>query len=260
MRSVTGWARAGRATVGRGCSGGAVLAVSAALLLSGCSQLERISDAVAAPSDAELLSAVSLTEADAAQGATFQPYEGGTEVFGRTSLDLCFGDFPSEDLRSGRNQVGIGNAAGTAWVSSEAVLYPTPADAEQAMGELERAREECPSEPVEPPQPDREPLAWEFLPAPDAQWPQEPGVTRQSYAFEATNPAGETWTSTATYLQRGRMILALYTTPPDSPATTVRNAPDPARFVEVMGNRLASLPEESLEYGEPLDDPNDLSV
>jgi hypothetical protein len=181
-------------------------------------------------------------------------------VFGRTSLDLCFADFPSEDLRSGRNQVAIGDEAGTAWVSSEAILYPTPEDAEQAMAELESAREECPTEPVEPPQPDREALAWEFMADPDTDWPEEPGVTRQAYAFDATNPAGETLTSTATYLQRGRMILALYATPPDSPATALRNAPDPARFVEVMSNRLASLPEEPLQYGEPLDDPNDISV
>lgn len=239
---------------------GAALVVAAAMLLAGCGQLERIGDSLTSPSDAELLAAVSLTEADAAPGATFQPYEGGTEVFGRTSLDLCYADFPSEGLRSGRNQVGIGDEAGTAWVSSEAVLYPTPEDAQQAMGELEQAREECPSEPVEPSQPDREPLAWEFAPAPDADWPQEPGVARQAYEFEATNPAGETWTSTATYLQRGRMILALYTTPPDSPAAAVKNAPDPARFVEVMSNRLAGLPEESLQYGEPLDNPNDISV
>ena len=129
-----------------------------------------------------------------------------------------------------------------------------------AMAELEKAREECPTEPVEPPQPDRDALAWEFAPAPDSDWPQQPGVTRQAYEFEATNPAGETWTSTATYLQRGRMILALYTTPPDSPATTLKNAPDQARFVEVMTNRLTGLPEEPLQYGEPLDDPNDISV
>jgi hypothetical protein len=56
------------------------------------------------------------------------------------------------------------------------------------------------------------------------------------------------------------MILALYATPPDSPSATLRNAPDQARFVEVMGNRLASLPEEPLQYGQPLDDPNDISV
>ncbi len=239
---------------------GSALAMAAALLLSGCSQLERIGDSLAESTDAELLAAVSLTEADAADGAVFQPYEGGDEVFGRTSLDLCYGDFPSEELRSGRNQVGIGDPAGTAWVSSEAILYPTPEDAVQALAELEEARDECPTEPVESPQPDREPLAWEFLPAPDADWPQEPGITRQAYEFEVTNPAGETWTSTATYLQRGRMVLALYTSPPDSPAAALRNAPGPARFVEVMANRLAGLPAEPLQYGEPLDDPNDISV
>lgn len=239
---------------------GTALAVAAAVLLSGCSQLQRIGDSITDPTDAELLAEVSLTQSDAAQGAVFQPYEGGDEVFGRTSLDLCFADFPSEDLRSGRKQVGIGDEAGAAWVSSEAILYPTPEDAEQAMSELQRAREECPSEPVEPPRPDRDALAWEFSPAPDADWPQEPGVTRLAYEFEATNPAGETFTSTATYLQRARMILALYATPPDSPEAALRNAPDQARFVEVMANRLASLPEEALQSGPVLDNPNDLSV
>ena len=238
---------------------GTALVLAGALLLSGCSQIQRITDSLGS-SDAELLAAVSLTEADAATGSVYQPYEGGTEVFGRTSLDLCFGDFPSEELRSGRNQVGIGDGAGRNWVSSEAVLYPTPEDADQAMAELEKAREECPTGPVDPPRPDRDALAWEFAPSPDADWPQEPGVTRQAYEFEATNPAGEKFTSTATYLQRGRMILALYTTPPDSPAATLKNAPDQARFVEVMTNRLAGLPEEPLQYGEPLDDPNDISV
>ncbi len=110
------------------------------------------------------------------------------------------------------------------------------------------------------PQPDREALSWKFLADPDADWPQEPGVARRSYEFEATNPAGESFTSAATYLQRGRMILALYATPPDSPSSTVHNAPDQQRFVEVMSNRLAALPEEALQYGEPLDDPNDISV
>ena len=173
---------------------------------------------------------MSLTEADAATGSLFQPYEGGTEVFGRTSLDLCFGDFPSEELRSGRNQVGIGDEAGTAWVSSEAILYPTPEDAEQAMAELEKAREQCPTEPVEPPQPDREALAWEFAPAPDADWPQEPGVTRQAYEFEATNPAGETWTSTATYLQRGSDDPRAVRDPARQPCSDAAQRPRPGAF------------------------------
>ncbi len=238
----------------------AALALAGALLLTGCTPLQQIGQALSDPSDADLLAAVSLTQDDAAEGAELQPYEGGTEVFGRVSLDLCYADFPSESLRTGRNQVGIADATGAAWVSSEAILYSTPEDAEQAMGELRAADEDCPQEPVDPPQLDREPLTWQFDDAPDSDWPAQPGVARQSYAFTVTSPAEETSRSTATYLQRGRMILALYSTPPDSPAAALRNAPDQARFVEVMAARLAALPEDALQYGPPLEDPDALDA
>lgn len=239
----------------------AAAVASAALLLGGCSQ---VADVLGdAPTDAELLQAVSLTESDAAPQAAFQPYEGGTEVAGRTSLDLCFADFPSEQRRVGRNQVGIGDTASEAWVSSEAILYRTPQEAESAMAELAAARAECPDTPVDPPTPDREPLAWAFDDDPDADWPDAPGVRRQAYAFTVTDGSGTSWSGTATYLQRGRMILALYSTPPQGPATTIRNAPDPATFTEVMANRLAALPEQSLVEANPvpeLVDPNDLDA
>ncbi len=239
---------------------GAAMVVAGVLLLTGCGQLQEISDALGDPSDADLLAAVSLTDQDAAPGAALTPYEGGDEVFGRVSLDLCYGDFPSESLRTGRHQVGIADSAGEAWVSSEAILYSTPADAEQAMAELASAEADCPDGPVEPPQADREPLTWQFEDAPDADWPQQPGVARQAYAFAVTSPAEETIDSTATYLQRGRMILALYTTPPDSPAQALKNAPDPARFVSVMSARLAALPADALVYGPPLEDPDALEA
>jgi hypothetical protein len=239
----------------------AVLAAGGALLLGGCSA---VGDALReAPTDAELLQAVSLTESDAAPDAAFRPLPGGSEVVGRTSLDLCFADFPSEDRRVGRNQVGIGDTTSEAWVSSEAILYRTPQEAETAMAELVTARGECPETPVDPPTPDRVPLAWSFGDAPDADWPDEPGVRRQAYAFTVADDSGTSWAGTATYLQRGRMILALYSTPPAGPATTIRNAPDPARFTAVMAARLAALPEESLIEANPvpeLVDPDDIDA
>jgi hypothetical protein len=238
----------------------AALAVCGVLLVSGCSRIEGLLDE---PTDAELLQSVSLTERDAAEDAAFQAYEGGTEVVGRTSLDLCYGEFPSEDLRVGRNQVGLGDLAGTAWVSSEAILYSTPAQAQAAMAELEAARAECPDTAVAPAQQDREPLVWQFQEDPDADWPDEPGVRRQAYTFTTTDGSGTTTTGTATYLQRGRMILALYCMPPDGPAIAIRNAPDPGRFTEVMANRLAALPEQSLQRANPATepvDPNDIDT
>ena len=224
-------------------------ALAGCLLLGGCQSSFRFD--LGGPSDQEMLERVSLTEDDAAEGAVFEPYEGGDEVVGRTSLDLCDGEFPSEDLRVGRRQVGIGDSTGASWVSSEAILYRTPEEAEQAMAELDRARESCPEDAVEPQEGDREPLTWAFEDPPDGDWPQEPGVTRQSYAFTVTTPDGSAIESSASYLQRGRMILALYSTPPDGPAAAIRNAPSPARFVEVLGNRLAALPEESVQEPNP---------
>lgn len=235
-------------------------AAAMALVLTACGPLERIADAVTDPSDADLVEAVSLTPDDAAPGAAFSIDPGGDQVVGQVSLDLCYGDFPSEELRSGRRQVVIADEDGTNWVSSEAILYPTPEDADQAMAELEQAADECPAEPVAPPQDWREPLIWEFGAAPDEQWPDTAGVRRQAYLFDVTTPDGVGWTSTATYLQRGRMILALYATGPDSASATLRNAPSPGRFVAVMSSRLADLPEDSLDYGEPLDDPHDIIV
>jgi len=238
----------------------AALAACGVLLVGGCSRVEGLLDA---PTDAELLQSVSLTERDAAADAALVAYEGGGEVVGRTSLDLCYGDFPSEDLRVGRNQVGIADQAGTAWVSSEAILYSTPDQAQGAMAELEAARAQCPDTAVSPAGQDREPLLWQFQAAPDADWPDEPGVRRQAYAFTTTDGSGGSSTGTATYLQRGRMILALYAMPPDGSATVLRNAPDPARFTEVMANRLSALPQESLEHANPATepvDPNDIDT
>ena len=176
MRRVTTWGR------------GIALAGAALLLVSGCGPVQRIADSLTDPSDAELLAAVSLTEQDAAEGSTLQPYEGGDEVFGQVSLDLCYGDYPSEELRSGRKQVAISDQEGVTWVSSEAILYPTPEDAEQAMGELEAARADCPDGPVDSVNGDRDPLAWEFTEDPDDAWPDEPGVTRAGLRVHRHRP------------------------------------------------------------------------
>jgi hypothetical protein len=159
--------------------------------------------------------------------------------------------------------VGLSDASGAAWVSSEAILYSYPEEAAEAMRELARARDECPEGPVPAPQEDRDPLAWDFGDPPDAAWPQQEGVLRQSYAFSVTDPEGEQRSGTATYLQRGRMILALYASPQDAPASTVRNSPDPARFTEVMARRLAALPKGALAEPNPVvpyEDPDDISA
>lgn len=238
-----------------------VLVACAVLVLStgGCGWAQLLG-----PSDERLLEAVSLTSDDAAAGATFSPYSQGDVVAGQDSLDLCDASFPSERLRIGRHQVGISKSAADEHVSSEAILYSTPAEAGQAMGELEAARQGCPTTPQSPDD-SGVALTWRFGAAPDTDWPEHEGVTRQAYAFTVTvqddNQAPTE--ATAVYLQRGRMILALYSTPPESPEGLIVNSPDPARFTEVMTQRLLALPEHSLEQGDPdkrVEDPRDLGT
>jgi hypothetical protein len=233
------------------------------VLLTGCGAVGDVVASIDPPTDVELLEAVSLGEQDASEAAVFQAYEGGDETVGRTSLDLCYGDFPSEATRTGRNQVGIGDLAGTTWVSSEAILYPDPAQASEAMDELAAARQACPEEPVPPADGSGEPVTWTFQDPPDATWPEQQGITRQAYAFTTTDAEGEQSVGTATYLQRGRMILALYVTPPDGPQVAIRNAPDAARFHEVMTNRLASLDADALQRSNgpgTREDPDDVEA
>lgn len=237
----------------------AAVAVACALPLSGCQAVAARFDSIG---DDDILGAISLTQDDAADGMLLQPYEGGDQVSGQVSLDLCFGDFPSEQLRVGRRQVGIGSTDTEAWVSSEGILYATPQDAAQAMSELATAAAQCPEDLVDPPQSGRDPLQWQFGRSPDSDWPQVPGVLRQAYQFTVTDAEGQQWSASATYLQRGRMILALYATPEDAAASVIRNAPTAQRFVVVMSQRVLAIPADALETGgaEPVEDSGGISA
>ena len=237
----------------------ALVGLGALLTLSGCAQLEL---ALGTPDDETLLQTVSLKERDAAPSAALEPYRNGDVVAGETSLDLCAGSFPSERLRIGRNQVAIGARATPTWVSSEAILYSSPDEAKQAMAELAAARRDCPDTPVEP-RAGGSAATWTFTVDPDLGWPTHDGVTRQAYAFTLDSGEDTQSSGTAVYLQRGRMILALYSTPPGAPAGVLVNAPDAQRFTEVMTQRLLSLPEDALAEGDPskrVDDPRDLDT
>lgn len=216
----------------------------------------------AAP-DQEVLDQISLTAADAAAGAEFALVDHGDEVVGQTSLDLCYANYPSEDQRVARHQVQAFNAVAGAWVSSEAVAYTDPAAAEQAMDELAAAAADChttsgsssadgqdvslravrrASVPASRPAAD-DTLTWTFDPDPAADWPQTPGVNRQAYSFQIADQAGDSSAYVTTYLRRGRILLAVYVTPPDSARDVIVNSPTQQRLVEVMSARLASLPE-----------------
>ncbi len=156
------------------------------------------------------------------------------------TLDLCNGRFPSEALRTARLQVVETDSTGSAVFSTEAVLYHSPAAAQQAFAELRSVVAACPHAPVKSPV--GEPtVTTTFQAAPDTGWPQMPTVQRLAYHLDTVS--GRTKSSSiAVYLRRGRALIGLYFSNP-----TVRQSPVDGRatiegIVGVFAARLAALP------------------
>jgi hypothetical protein len=228
--------------------------LASASLLAGC----QFNWSLASRADAVVLSDVSLHESDAGESAVYSLVDHGDEVAGQVSLDLCRADFPSEALRQARHQVQVADAGAGMWVSSEAIAYGAPREAERAMSELAAAAANCPGPGAGPgsskdvataggadlvhPAADDQGLSWSFQQPPDADWPSTPGVARQAYAFVISDLLGDSASYVTTYLRRGRILVAIYVTPPDSSATVLVNAPSQERMVTVMSARLAALP------------------
>lgn len=226
----------------------------ASFALAGCSD-SGAGVTTQARSAGEILSAISLSASDAADAGGFGLIAGGDQVAGETTLDLCAGDYPSEKLRVARRQVEI--AADPLWVSSEAVVYQSAKAAGQAMSELSKTVAACDSgtaddstdddgtETVRFPaadDPATPTLTWKFSDPPDGNWPDTAGVNRQAYKFTVSGSDGSSSSFLTTYMRRGRVLLAAYTSPPDSQQKLVVHSPSMAKFVTVLANRLAALP------------------
>jgi hypothetical protein len=157
------------------------------------------------------------------------------------TLDLCNATFPSESLRTGRVQVTAFSGTPIALLSTEAVLYKNAAATAQAFAELKSAAANCPTTPV--PSPVGEPtVATQFNAAPDGAWSVTPTVTRQAYDFTSTDELGSTQHSVAVYLRRGRVLMGIYFSEPDTPQITVDGQNTIEKIAGVFAGRMAALP------------------
>jgi hypothetical protein len=191
--------------------------------------------------DATVLNSLVLQQSDVPSTYVVQPITGGTEVSGEATLDLCNGTFPSESLRTARLQVAAYDGAGNEVLSTEAVLYQDPAATAQAFSELQSVAANCPSTPVVSPV-GEETVTTHFNPAPDTDWPQTPGVTRQAYSFTTTDQLGDTQASVAVYLRRGRVLMGLYFSEPNSTQVPVAGQTTIEGIAALFAGRLAKLP------------------
>ena len=93
----------------------------------------------------ELLQSISLKSADL-NNVEIALIENG-DTLNRPTLEFCGATFASESLRVHRRQVA-GTFNGTSWISSEAVIYKSPAAAQQAIDEMVAAKKACPDDTV----------------------------------------------------------------------------------------------------------------
>jgi hypothetical protein len=191
--------------------------------------------------DASALQSLVLNQADVPSTYEVQLIPGGDQVTGEATLDLCNGTFASESRRTARLQVAAVDGGGDFVLSTEAVLYDSSAATEEAFSELKSVVANCPSTPVVSPV--GEPtIITQFNGAPDGSWAQTPTVTRQAYDFTSTDDTGTTEHSVAVYLRRGRALMGIYFSDPDSPQVPVKGQDTIQGIASVFAARMAALP------------------
>jgi hypothetical protein len=197
---------------------------------------------------ASVLSGLVLQQSDVGVTETVDPIDGGTQVAGGATLDLCNGMFPSEALRTARLQVAAADAGGTEVLSTEAVLYSTPAEGAQALTELKSAASSCPASPVVSPV--GEPtIQTHFNAAPDGSWPQVATVDRAAFDLTTTDASGQSQHTVAVYLRRGRALMGIYFPQPDGPQAPVNGQTTIAGIVNVFATRMANLAASTVNGG-----------
>jgi hypothetical protein len=195
-----------------------------------------------AAGDTALVQSLGVQQEDVPDGYSVVPITDGDRVEGSITLDLCSATFPSEQLRTARRQVAVADARFQTWLSTEAVLYESPAATEQVFAELRSAQARCPSTFVAPPNSDVTPLKTVFNPAPDGRWPQTPGVDRLAFDLAISDEQGRSLRTVAVYLRRGRVLLGVYFPRPEQPQLEVDGRSTIDTIAGRFAQRLSRLP------------------
>jgi hypothetical protein len=238
MRDQRPWRRALR--IAAGVTVAVVLAATARDLARGTSRptVEAegpdLTPSPTAPSQsrdpsAPLLVDLIVSDADVGPSLDVVGMQGGNGL-SQPTLDLCDGTYASESMRTARLQVYAVDAQRQPALSTEAVLYSSGAGTTTAFSELTEIAAACKDG------------ATRFLPAPDGSWPQVATVERLAFAFDTTDPGGETTRSVAVYLRRGRALLGVYFSHADAPTAVVEGKTAIPDIVNIFANRLAKVP------------------
>lgn len=191
-----------------------------------------------APQAVAVLQKVTLVENDLPKGLELELIEGGDEVEGRVTLDMCGYQFTTEQARAERYQIEASDAQGNRVVSNEGVLYKSAKDASAAMEELRASIRECPKgRPVESPVEGVPPLTYDLTLAPEQEL-ADLAADRVALTAAVREKEGQSATFGLVYQRRGRVLVGLY----DGSVASVRP------YARVVAQRLAALSAE--EAGE----------
>jgi hypothetical protein len=172
-------------------------------------------------------------------------YDGGNDVAGQVTLDMCGASFPSEQRRRERHQVGVEHSQlRVSGISIEAVLYDAPAGAVQAMQEIRAAKAHCPSGYAKSTVAGVPPLRYRFAPAPDGTWAKVKNVDRFVMVVTINDQQGHSQLVDLVYQQRGRLLVGFYTNPTATATALTRSLEG---FSEVLASRMAALPDQAIE-------------
>jgi hypothetical protein len=192
------------------------------------------------PSDLSLLPRINIQQSDVPPRDEVLLIQGGGQVAGQVTLDVCGGHYASEALRIARRQVYVDNVAGDNLLSTEAVLYESPAAASSAIAEVRRRVSACPDTFVAEPGPGATPFRWTFSAPPDSSWPETAGVQRLALSTTVEDQKGEKVIQVLVYLHRGAFLLGVYFNSASGPQVSIAGRTTIEGITELLASRMAS--------------------
>ena len=178
-----------------------------------------------------VLQKVALVDSDLPEGLELELIEGGDEVEGQVTLDMCGYQFTSEEARTERFQTEAADDQGNRVVSHEGVLYRSAQDAGAAMEELRSSIRECPKDrPVASSVEGVPALFYDLTVAPEQEL-SDLAADRLAVTAVLRDDSGQSATFGLVYQRRGRVLVGLY-------GDTVAGV---LPYAKVVAGRLAAL-------------------
>jgi len=186
-----------------------------------------------APTQSNGLENLVVRQQDVPVNYLVAPIQGGTQVTGEKTLDLCNATYPSEALRSDRLQVAAYNNTLDTQLSTEAVRYQSSDATAQAFDEVKAVAADCKE------------AGTTVTANADASWAKTAGVDRLAYTIASTDSTGKKSETLAVYLKRGPLFIGVYFPNPTGKQMPVEGKNTVPEIVKIFEERLLNPPTSS---------------